>query len=81
MDNNDWPLIANVAATARRCEAEHIGVTDKALRRWVKEGAFPTVLIGKSRFINWNVLMDFLNTGSTPPKRSELPYRKRRYGA
>jgi hypothetical protein len=73
-----WPLVANIRATARRCEAEGIGVSDKALRQWVRDGAFPTVPVGNSRFINWDTLMNFLNTGSTPPRRSELPYRKAR---
>ena len=74
---DSWPLVANISATARRCEAEDIGVSDKALRQWVREGAFPTVPVGRSRFINWDVLMDFLSKGSTPPRRCDLPYRRR----
>ena len=48
---NNWPLVANISATARRCEAESVGVSEKALRPWVKEGAFPTVPVGWFRFI------------------------------
>mgnify|MGYP002626321735 CR=1 FL=1 len=79
MTEKTWPLIANISATAERCEAENIGVTYSTLRNWVKTGAFPTVLVGKSRLINWNTFMDFLNKGSIPDPPSALPYRKRRY--
>ena len=30
---NNWPLVANISATARRCEAESVGVSEKALRQ------------------------------------------------
>lgn len=73
-----WPLVANIRATARRCEAEDIGVSEKALRQWVKDGTLPSIAVGRSgRHINWDTLMDFLSKGSTPPRRCDLPYRRR----
>ena len=73
-----WPKVANISATARRCEAEGIGISYSALRRWVNEGAFPTVLVGSTRLIRWETLMDFLAKGSFPDPRGSLPYRTRR---
>ena len=73
-----WPKIANISATARRCEAEGLGISDSCLRKWVKSGAFPTVPVGNSRFINWDVLTAFLEAGSLPDPRGALPYRRRR---
>lgn len=72
-----WPKIANISATARRCEDEGLGISANALRRWVKDGAFPTVPVGNSRFINWDVLIAFLEAGSLPDPRGSLPYRTR----
>lgn len=77
MNEQQWPRIANISATARRCEAEGLGVSANALRRWVKDGAFPTVPVGNARHINWEVLMKFLETGSVPDQRGALPYKKR----
>lgn len=38
-----------------------IGISEYALRRWIKEGQFPTVNTGRKVLINWAVLMRFLN--------------------
>ena len=76
-----WPLVANISATARRCDAENIGISYGTLREWVNNGTIPHVLVGRSRFINWDVLMRFLEIGQKPSPATSLPKRVRgRYG-
>lgn len=76
MTGTDFPLVASILSTAKRCEAEGVGVSYKTLVRWIDDGKLRFVPVGERRYINWDVLMAFLAEGEIADK-SPLPYRRR----
>ena len=64
-------LMNTIAGTYERCQSEGVGISRNLIRELALSGTIPTVLVGKNtRLINFDVLMNFLNTG-TPEKKPE----------
>lgn len=59
----DWKQTATIHQTAERCKAEGLGVTEWALRGWVKSGQLRHVKAGKKALIYWDNLISFLESG------------------
>lgn len=52
--------MATISKTAERAKAESLGVSEMALRRWVKSGQLPAVYAGNRALIFWPTLISFL---------------------
>ncbi|NLW78740.1 MAG: helix-turn-helix domain-containing protein [Ruminococcaceae bacterium] len=56
--------LASIHNTALRCRTEGIGLSESAIRRLVKTGDIPCIMVGNKALINWNSLLYFLEQGS-----------------
>ena len=56
--------IATISKTYERCQAENIGISKHLIRSLAASEQIPSIMAGKTRLINYDVLMEFLNTGS-----------------
>jgi hypothetical protein len=65
--------IATISKTFERCQAENIGISKHLIRSLSASGQIPTIMAGKTRLINYDVLMEFLNTGSIQRAVNKTP--------
>ena len=74
-----YPRVASVLATARRCEAEGIGLCYKTLLALTKTGALPVIRSGSRSLIVWDSLMDYIGSGGEKSITSAaaLPFKRR----
>ena len=49
-----------IRGTARRAQAEGIGITECALRRWTKTGDLPCIRSGNRIYVFWTALLAYL---------------------
>ena len=56
----NYKNMATINQTLRRAKEEGLGISETALRRWVKEGQIHAVFAGKKALIYWPTLMKFL---------------------
>lgn len=58
-------LMNSIQGTYERCQAENIGLSKNLLRNLIKSDTIPCVRVGKNQvLINYDVLMEYLNTGT-----------------
>ena len=74
-----YPRVASVRATARRCEAEGIGLCYKTLLALTKTGALPVIRSGSRSLIVWDSLESYLETGGekNDVTAAALPFKRR----
>ena len=53
--------VATINKTIERAKQSHLGITETALRRWVKDGLVPAVYVGNKALIYWPTLIEFLS--------------------
>lgn len=61
-------LINTISGTYKRCCDEEIGISRNLIRNLALSGTIPTVQAGKTTLINYDVLMNYLNTGQVTPR-------------
>ena len=73
MTEKKWPVMATIAGTHARSEAEGLGLSKNLIRNLILSGTVKSVKVGKNtRLINWYCLMDFLY-GKTAANETEIP--------
>lgn len=65
LNDEKWPAVATIRATARRAQAEGLGVGEHQLRRWVKTGVLPCLRSGNRQLIRWADLLDLVRAQIT----------------
>ncbi|MDD4592241.1 MAG: hypothetical protein PHG06_17715 [Parabacteroides sp.] len=63
--------IATINKTFERCQAENIGISKHLIRQLASSGQIPSIMAGKTRLINYDLLLDFLNNGTVQTPQSE----------
>lgn len=53
--------VATINKTIERAKETQLGITETALRRWVKDGCIPAVYVGNKALIYWPTLIAFLS--------------------
>lgn len=54
----------SINETARLCKENNIGISRKLLLQLAKDGSIPCVKAGRSILINWDGLMNFLDSNT-----------------
>lgn len=65
--------MATIQKTYERCQSEGIGISRNLIRNLAISGEVPCVLAGTTRLLNYDKLLEYLETGTVknPPKRSD----------
>jgi hypothetical protein len=66
-----YPDMLSIAKTAERCKEEGIPLSEKALRRFVKEGSLPATHTGKKALIYFPNVLEFVKCGNKPCEQME----------
>ena len=53
--------VATINKTIERAKQSHLGITETALRRWVKDGLVRAMYVGNKALIYWPTLIAFLS--------------------
>lgn len=61
-------LINTINGTYDRCVSENIGISKNLIRSLVSSGQIPVIRAGRTVLINYDVLMRYLETGSSEPQ-------------
>ncbi len=65
--------IATISKTFERCQAENIGISKHLIRQLCASGQIPTIKAGTTNLINYDLLMEFLNTGTVQRPEFKAP--------
>ena len=57
----------SINQTAKLCRERNIGISRSHLIQLTKSGAIPSVKVGNRVLINWDKLMQFLDSNTLPP--------------
>ena len=60
-------LMNTINETARLCKENGIGISRNHLRYLASSGSIPSVKIGNKILINWDKLIEYLNTNTLDP--------------
>ena len=52
---------ASIKRTAERAKASNLGISENAIKNWIKENKIRAVYSGNAAMVSWTSLMDFLN--------------------
>jgi len=66
----------SINATFKLCKEQNIGISMRLLRQLVNKGAIPAIKTGRSFLINWDGLMNYLDTHTESAEKSESGIRK-----
>jgi hypothetical protein len=66
-----YTKIATINKTFERCQAENIGISKHLIRSLASSGQIPTIQAGKTKLVNYEILMEFLN-GTIQPRQPEI---------
>lgn len=66
----------SINATFKLCNELKIGISMRLLRQLVKEGAIPAIKTGRSFLINWDGLMNYLDTHTQSDENPKSGIRK-----
>lgn len=66
-----YPDMLSIAKTVERCMKEGIPLSEKALRRFVKDGSLPATHTGKKALIYFPNVLEFVKRGNNPCERPE----------
>lgn len=69
-------LMNTINETARLCQEKDIGISRNHIRYLAKNGLIPSVRIGNKILINWDKLMEYLNTSTLEPEKDFDRIRK-----
>lgn len=62
--------------TTKLCKEHNIGISRNFIRELANSGAIPCVKCGKSILINWEGLMNYLDTNKLSPEKTISGIRK-----
>ena len=57
-----------IRGTARRARAQGLGITECAIRRWVKTGDLPCIRSGNRMYVSWSALLAYLGIAGETQK-------------
>lgn len=57
------PIVLTIPQAAARLRNEGVPVGEYRLRLWAKDGTIPAVKCGRKLLVNFDRILDFLNTG------------------
>lgn len=66
----------SINETARLCKENEIGISRHHIIQLAKSGAMPSVQIGQKTLINWDGLMNYLNTNTIVTEKQQSGIRK-----
>ena len=69
-------LMNTINETARLCKEKNIGISRNHIRHLANNGLVPSVKIGNKILINWDKLMEYLNTSILTPDKDYGGIRK-----
>ena len=69
-------LMNTINETARLCKEKNIGISRNHIRYLANNGLVPSVRIGNKILINWDKLMEYLNTSTLTPDKDSGGIRK-----
>ena len=69
-------LMNTINETERLCQEKDIGISRNHIRYLAKNGLIPSVRIGNKILINWDKLMEYLNTSTLEPEKDSDRIRK-----
>ena len=69
-------LMNTINETARLCTEKGIGISRNHIRYLASSGAVPSVRIGNKILINWDKLMEYLNTNKLEPDEKSTGIRR-----
>ena len=59
--------VGTVQQIAQRLHSNGYQVSEYALRRWIREGAIPSVRTGKKFLVTYDRVVEYLETGAIMP--------------
>jgi hypothetical protein len=57
-----------IRGTARRARAQGLGITECAIRRWVKSGEIPCILSGTRAYVSWHSVLAYIGLSDNVDK-------------
>ena len=66
-----YKKMGTIRTTFERCKAENIGVSRNFIRELAISGRIPSIMAGKTRLINFDILMEYLNSGTILNKSNQ----------
>ncbi len=63
----EYTDVATIRATAQRAKDEGLGVTERQIRTWVKQGHLRHTMVGRKALVFWPNLLRFLENGDIFP--------------
>ena len=66
----------SINETARLCRENNIGISRSHLIQLSKSGVIPSVKVGQKILINWDGLMQYLDTNTLSPDKPKSGIRK-----
>ena len=70
MPERKWTKMASIARTFQRAEAEGLGISQHMIRQLCISGEINPVVVGKRTYlVNWDNLLNYLETGSVKSKK------------
>ena len=66
----------SINETAKLCKENNIGISRSHLLQLAKSGDIPCVKVGQKTLINWDKLMQYLDTNTLSPDKPESGVRK-----
>lgn len=66
----------SINETAKLCKENEIGISRNHIIQLAKSGAIPSVQIGQKTLINWDGLMNYLNTNTLVPEKQQSGIRR-----
>ncbi len=64
MSNTDYPDLASIHKTAERCKTENIPLSEKALRRFVRNRELAAIQTGTKTLLLWDNVLAFVRAGN-----------------
>lgn len=69
-------IMNTINETAKLCKEQNVGISRHHIRHLANTGVIPCVKIGNKILINWQGLMDYLNTNHLAPPEETPKIRK-----
>ena len=69
-------LMNTINETTKLCKEKNIGISRNHIRYLANNGLVPSVKIGNKILINWDKLMEYLNTSTLTPDKDSGGIRK-----
>ena len=66
----------SINQTAKLCKENNIGISRSHLLQLTRSGAIPCVKVGQKTLVNWDKLMQYLDTNTLPQEEPKTGIRK-----